>query len=107
MAVPTIILDFPKPSRLGNTAMGVLSGQMEAESYDTAHPAVASITGKFLAGGKLRVMCAPVTENGYFVAWDHVTSSFKAYTTAGTVPVEVANTTDIGFFDFIAVGQLG
>lgn len=107
MAVPTVTLDFPNPARLGNTPMGVLSGQVEIESYDTAHPEVAVITNRFLDDGKLRVCVNSVSENGYFVAWDKTTLSFKAYTTAGTVPIEVASSTDVGFVDFIAVGQLG
>ncbi|SRR6266851_977381 len=107
MAVPTITLDMPRVTRLGNTQFGVLSGQVAISSYDTAHPAVAAITGKFKDTVLLRVLSGAVSTLGFWVAWDRATLSFKAYTSAGTVPVEVANTTNVGNVDFVAIGHLG
>lgn len=89
MAVPAVTLDTPRPGRLGNTPMGVLSGSVNISSYDTAHPAVVAITGLFLPSGKLRVAVCGVSSNGYGVTWDPVTKSFKAYKTAGTVSAPV------------------
>lgn len=79
MAVPTVALDFPVANRVGNTAMGVLSGKVTISSYDTAHPEVTAISKKFLAGGKLQVIPEGVSSLGYVVEWDTATKSFKAY----------------------------
>jgi hypothetical protein len=85
MAAPTVALDYPKPARLGNTPMGVVSGLVTISSYDTAHPAVTAITGVFKPSGLLRVVPNGESSNGYTVRWDHATDSFKAYLPAGTV----------------------
>lgn len=93
MAVPTVALDFPRPSRLGNTPMGLNSGLVTISSYDTAHPEVIAVTGQFLPGGKLRVAPNGLSSNGYMVFWDAVTKSFKAYKLAGTATLNVSSGT--------------
>lgn len=107
MAAPTVALDFPRVVRIGNTAMGILSGSVTVTSYDTAHPEVTAITKQFKPGGLLRVFPDAVSTAPRFVTWDSVTKSFKIYTTAGTVPVEVANAVNSGVFGFMAIGQMG
>lgn len=104
MAAPTVTLDYPKPARLGNTAMGVLSGSVDITSYDTAHPEVTAITGHFLPDGLLRVTPNGVSSSGDFlVAWDATSKSFLAYSAVGT---EGTSSASVGTVDFIAVGQL-
>jgi hypothetical protein len=53
MAVPAITLDFPIAQRVGNRVCGLISGSANVTAYDTAHPAVAAITGLFKPSGKL------------------------------------------------------
>jgi hypothetical protein len=110
MAVPAITLDFPIAQRVGNRVCGLISGSVNITSYDTAHPAVTALTGLFKPSGKLRVSPVGVSSNGYAIRWDNATNSFKAYSSNGAAPaalVEAPNTTAVGTFDFIAMGQLG
>lgn len=107
MAAPAVTLDFPFAVRIGNTAMGILSGSVNITSYDDAHPEVTAITGHFKSGGLLRVVCDNVSDTPLFVSWDAVTKSFKVYTTAGTAPVESAAAADGGAVSWIAIGQMG
>lgn len=79
MAVPTVTLDYPTPSRIGNRAVGVIAGSVTIGTYDTAHPEVTAITGKFISGGKLQVIPEGVSSLGLVVEWDTTTKSFKAY----------------------------
>jgi hypothetical protein len=110
MAAPAVTLDFPIAQRVGNRVCGLISGTVNITSYDTAHPAVPAITGLFKPSGKLRVSPVGVSSNGYAIRWDNATNSFKAYSSNGAAPaalVEAPNTTAVGTFDFIAMGQLG
>lgn len=91
MAIPTVTLDTPKPGRLGNSPMGVLSGSVNISSYDTAHPEVTTITKAFLPAGKLRVTVCAFSSNGYIVFWDATSKSFKAYRPSGTSGAQTLN----------------
>lgn len=93
MAVPTTTLDVAAPARLGNTPMGVISGTVNVSSYDTAHPEVTAITGKFIAGGALRVCPNGLSSGGYMIQWDDTSKSFKAYRAAGTVAAGTVTST--------------
>lgn len=84
MAVPSVTLDTPKPSRLGNSVMGVLSGSVNVSSYDTSHPAVSAITGLFIGSGLLRVTPNGLSSSGYLIRWDKASNSFKAYVPGAT-----------------------
>lgn len=110
MAVPALTFDFPIQQRIGNRSSGLISGSVNVTSYDTAHPAVTALTGKFKPGGLLRVVCGGVSSGGFAVTWDKTTSSFKAYNSNGASPAalnEAANAAAVGTFDFIAMGQMG
>lgn len=85
MAVPAVTLDFPRVCRIGNTAMGILSGSVNVSAYDTADPEVTAITGKFKTGGKLRVCCNGLSSNGFSILWNPTTKSFQAFRAAVTV----------------------
>lgn len=107
MAVPTVTLDPRTPVRLGNTPFGMLDGGCTTASYDTAHPAVTAITGKFKVAP--RVTVSGVTSNGFLVRWDATTSSFIAYqqSAASGAMIEALNGANLGSWQFHAMGQLG
>jgi hypothetical protein len=93
MAAPTVTLDTPTALRIGNGQFGVLSGSVTVAAYDTAHPEVTAITGKFKSSALLRVMAAGLSTNGYAINWDHTTKSFKANRAAVTVANPTISTT--------------
>lgn len=108
MAAPTITLDQRFPLGVDAKPFGIISGTAAIASYDTAHPEVTAITGKFRTG-TARVFCGG-SSNGFLVQWDATTKSFKAYTqTTGsaTAFTEVANAVNVGNVQFLAIGQLG
>lgn len=110
MAVPILTFDTPIQQRIGNRPFGLVSGSVSITSYDTAHPAVTLLTGKFKPSGLLRVVCGGVSSLGFAVTWDKATSSFKAFNSNGASPAalnEAANAANVGTFDFIAMGQMG
>lgn len=75
----TVTLDTPRPGRLGNTPMGVLSGICNLTNYNSTLAEITTITKAFLTGGVLRVVPTSLTSNGYVVQWDTTGKAFKAY----------------------------
>lgn len=108
MAVPVITFGARFAARSGNTPMGVIHGSAVHASYDTAHPAVTALTGKFRSTTGL-IVVAGASSNGWAMQWDVATSSFKAFGSNGAAPaalVEAPNTTNIGTFHFHAIGRI-
>lgn len=106
----TVTLDFPKPGRLGNLPMGVISGTCNVTNYNSTLVELTTITKAFLPGGKLRVTPNGVSSLGFVIKWDSTGKAFRAFSTgtAADAPLnEEASDSNIGTFDFIAVGQLG
>lgn len=88
----TVTLDTPRPGRLGNSPMGVLSGTCNLTNYNSTLVEITTITKAFLPGGKLRVVADGLTSNGYVVKWDTSGKAFKAYRQgAGTGVLNVAS----------------
>ena len=86
----TVTLDTPKPGRLGNSPMGVLSGTCNLSNYNTTQSEITTITKAFLPNGKLRVVADGLSSNGYAVKWDTTAKAFKAYrvgTGTGTLTI--------------------
>lgn len=82
----TVTLDTPKPGRLGNTSMGVLSGTVNITNYNSTLVALTAITKAFLPGGKLTVVPNGISSNGFIPTWNAAGSSFRAYAAgSGTV----------------------
>lgn len=81
----TVTLDTPKPGRLGNSPMGVLSGGVDLTNYNTTLAEATVITKAFLPNGKLRVVPNGVSSLGYAIKWDTASKSFKAFRTGATV----------------------
>jgi hypothetical protein len=79
----TVTLDTPRPGRLGNTSMGVISGSCHITNYNSTAVAIAAITKAFLPGGKLTVVPNGISSAGFIMAWNAAASAFKAYGTAG------------------------
>lgn len=79
----TVTLDAPKPGRLGNTPMGVLSGTCNLTNYNTTQAEITTITKAFLTGGKLRVVADGLSSLGYVCKWDTTAKAFKAYRQGG------------------------
>jgi hypothetical protein len=108
MAAPSVTFYDAKALRLGNTPIGILIGTVTVASYDTAHPALTALTGKFRTTTGLTVS-AGVSSGGWSISWDAATSSFKAYGSNGAAPaalVEAPNTTNLGNFTFHAIGRI-
>lgn len=107
MAAPTITLDQPKPIRLGNSPFGIMSGLVNVSTYDTAHPEVTAITGKFKV--KPRVTFSGVSSTLYMPRWDATGGAIYMYQESGAsgVALEAIAGTNCGVFSFTAVGQLG
>ncbi|SRR5258706_9285133 len=108
MAVPTVTLAIRSPVRVGNTPIGVIHGSVTAASYDTAHPALTALTGKFRSATGL-IVVAGASSAGWAIQWDVATSSFKAFGSNGAAPaalVEAPNATNIGTFHFHATGRI-
>jgi hypothetical protein len=108
MTAPPITFYDAKALRIGNTPLGILIGTVTVAAYDTAHPALAALTGKFRSTAGLTVS-GGVTSAGWAISWDVATSSFKAYGSNGAAPaalVEAPNGTNIGNFTFHAIGRI-
>jgi hypothetical protein len=103
----TVTLDFPTPIHLGNAPMAIIIGQCALTNYNTTPVAITGITGRFRAGGKLRVIPDSISTTGHAISWDEATSSFLAYVSAdlGGVLVEAADDVNCGVFGFTAIGQ--
>jgi hypothetical protein len=101
----TTTLDFPKSLRLGNSPMGVLAGRVNVTNYNQTLAEITAITGKFKAGGPLRVVVSGASSTGYLVIWDTTGKSLKAF--VPTTQAEVASDTAVGTVDFVAIGQMG
>ena len=80
----TVVLDTPRPARLGNTPMGVLSGSCHVTNYNQTPVAISAITKAFLPGGKLTVVPNGISSGGFIMAWDAATTAFRAYGAVGT-----------------------
>jgi len=79
----TVTLDTPRPGRLGNTPMGVLSGTCNLTNYNSTLTAITAITKAFLPGGTLTVVPNGISSEGFIIAWDATGHAFRAYGTAG------------------------
>lgn len=82
----TVTLDTPKPGRLGNSPMGVLSGTCNLTNYNDTLAEITAITKAFLPGGKLTVVPNGISSNGFIPAWNAAGKAFRAYAAgSGTV----------------------
>lgn len=78
----TVTLDFPRPGPVGNTKMGVLTGQINLTNYNTTLAEITGITGRFKSAP--RVIVGGVSSNGYAVKWDPTAKAVKAYRAAAS-----------------------
>lgn len=81
----TVTLDTPKPGRLGNSPMAVLSGTVNLTNYNSTLAELTAITKAFLPSGKLRVVPAGLSSLGYVIAWDSTNKAFVAYRAGSSV----------------------
>lgn len=79
----TTTLDYPKPGRLGNLPIGVISGTCNITNYNDTVAEITAITKAFLPGGKLRVVPNGISSGGFIVKWDATSKAFRAYSTVG------------------------
>lgn len=103
----TVTLDFPHSQRIGNSAIGVMSGSCDLTNYNTTQSELTAITRKFRSGGILRVI-GEVSSNGYVIKWNGTSLAFEAYRVDQVDdPLEEApDDTAVGTFGFVIIGQL-
>jgi|SRR5215469_7267948 len=106
----TITFDLVKPIRVGAYGkVGMITGQANLTSYSQTKAALTSITGLFVRA--VRVTPQP-SSLGYVTRWDDTSSCFRAYGNTSVASgatgalVECSNTTSVGTFDFVAIGQI-
>lgn len=104
-ATTTLDQRFSAEQALGASPFGVITGTIRVTSYNQTHATITTVTNQFKAAP--RVVCDGVSVlsgTNYLTRWDPTDKCIVAYSALGT---EVANGTDIGTVNFIAIGQLG
>lgn len=99
----SVTLDTPSAQRISQD-LAVITGVADLTSYNATHAEVTPITGKFKT--TLAVVAESTTDKGYIVHWDRGTKAFKAFDTASTIGAAAADNTDVGAFNFIAIGLI-
>ena len=103
-----------KAEKIGNN-LGIFVGKLDVTNYNQTTVEETDITKHFLPSGvsgyaKGILACLFISsENGYVLGFDKNTGKIKAYygdydAVADGALIEVASDTDLGTFDFVAIG---
>lgn len=104
----TVTLDLRYPQKAGGYGkIGVISGSANLTSYSTSKTTLTAVNALFR--NLYRVVTDGVSSNGYAVRWDTAAKAFRAYDTgaaSGNALAEAVNATNVGTFNFLAIGQI-
>jgi len=104
----TVTFDMRFPQKVGGYGkLGVISGVGNISSYSSSKVPVTQVTGLFRT--LYRCTNDGVSSNGYAMRWDTAQNAWRAYDTgaaSGNALAEAANATNVGSFNFLAIGLI-
>ena len=89
--------------QLGASSFDAITGSINLTSYSqTKTP----IFGTYFRNNTtIRAFADAISSNGYLLLWDATAGAFRAYTGVLPTITEASNTTNIGTFNFVAIGK--